>query len=240
MNPRQRRGVLLLLLSGIGALVLFFVTTSYVSGVNAQVAPLVTVYAAAQDLPAYTQLTEDAVEPVQVPERWAPPTSVREVSDLVGRRVAYGMEAGSYVGTDALLPPSAIGDDEREIAIQVDAVTGIAGRVAPGDLVDVYAIFGSADDGVSRNLVRNVRVVSVGGRQTRTATDGQGALADREVVPVTLALDPQEALSVTYADAFAISVRLVGLPPGIESQDRADESDRVDNTLLGIPLGDAP
>ena len=83
-------------------------------------------------------------------------------------------------------------DDEREIAIQVDAVTGIAGRVAPGDLVDVYAIFGTAEDGVSRNLVRNVRVISVGGQQTRTSTDGQGALADEAVVPVTLALDPQE------------------------------------------------
>ena len=61
---------------------------------------------------------------------------------------------------------------------------------------------------------------------------------DRDVVPVTLALDPQDALAVTYADAFAVSVRLVGLPPGIESQDRADESDRVD-PLLGIPLGGA-
>lgn len=240
MNPRQRRGVLLLLLSGLGALALFAVTTNYVSGVNARVAPLVTVYAASQDLPAYTQLTEDTVEAVEVPERWAPRTTVREVADLVGRRVAYGIEAGTWVGTDALLPPSAIGDDEREIAIQVDAVTGIAGRVAPGDLVDVYAIFGTAEDGVSRNLVRNVRVISVGGQQTRTSTDGQGALADEAVVPVTLALDPQEALSVTYADAFAVSVRLVGLPPGIESQDRADESDRVDNRQLGIPVGDQP
>jgi len=240
VNPRQRRGVLLLLLSGLGAIGLFALTTNYVSGVNAQVAPLVTVYAAAQDLPAYTQLTEDAVEPVQVPERWAPRSTVREVADLVGRRVAYGVQEGTWIGSDALLAPSAIGDDEREIAIQVDAVTGIAGRVSPGDLVDVYAIFGTAEDGVSRNLVRNVRVISVGGLQTRPSTDGQGALADREVVPVTLALDPKEALSVTYADAFAVSVRLVGLPPGIENQDRADESDRVDNRQLGIPLGDQP
>lgn len=238
MNPRQRRGVLLLLLSGLGALVLFAVTTSYVSSVNAQVAPLVTVYAAAADLPAYTQLTEDDVQPVEVPERWAPPTTVREVADLVGRRVAYGMDAGTWVGTDALLPPSAIGDDEREIAISVDAVTGIAGRVSPGDLVDVYAVFGTAEDGVSRTLVRNVRVVSVGGQQTRAATDGAGALADQEVVPVTLALDPQEALSVTYADAFALSVRLVGLPPGIENQDRRGEFNRVDNDQLGIPRAD--
>lgn len=235
MNPRQRRGVLLLLLSGLGALVLFGVVTSYVSGVNAQVAPLVTVYAARDAIPAYTQLSEQDVEAVEVPERWVPDTGVRDVADLVGRRVAYSMQPGTWVGTDALLPPSAIRDDEREIAIQVDAVTGLAGRVEPGDLVDVYAVFGDAEDGVSRTLVRNVRVVSVGGQQTRREPDQQGALAEQSVVPVTLALAPQEALSVTYADAFAVSVRLVGLPPGIEQQDRRGEFNRVDNERLGIP-----
>lgn len=234
MNPRQRRGVLFLLLSALGAITVFALTVSYVSSVNAKVAPVVTVYRASASIPAYGEITPAMVKAVEVPERWVPPSAVRDLDDLTGRRVAYTVAAGTYLGQDVLLPESALNRDEREIAIDVDAVTGIAGRLSSGDLVDVYAVFGDREAGSSQVLVRNVRVVSVGGVQTRSQETAQGALADREVVPVTLALRPDDALKVTYADAFATSVRLVGLPPGIQSQDRRTEPSTVDTTALGL------
>ena len=124
-----------------------------------------------------------------------------------------------------LVPESDLTSAQREIAINVDAVTGVAGRVAPGDFVDIYAVFAETETVPAqvRVLVRGVRVISVAGSQT-IVKEGGGGLAEQQVVPVTLALDPNDALAVTYAGAFAAEVRLVGLPNGV-AEDRTGEID---------------
>ena len=70
MNPRQRRGVLFILLSVVLAVVVFFLVASYVGNVSSQVGSVVTVYRAADDLPAYTTLDESTIVADEVPERW--------------------------------------------------------------------------------------------------------------------------------------------------------------------------
>lgn len=240
MNPRQRRGVLFILLAGVGALVVFFLVARYVGGVNSQVAPLVTVYQAARDIPAYRVLDSASVVPVQMPERYVPPQALREADQLSGQRVGFSVAKGTLLGADMLLPVSELNNNEREIAIQVDAVTGIAGRVVTGDFVDIYAVFADDDQnggGTSSVLVQNVRVVSVGGRQTRSRETGEGALREEAILPVTVALEPEDALKVTYADSFAVAVRLVGLPPGIQTEDRTGEFASVDDRTLNQERG---
>lgn len=54
----------------------------------------------------------------------------------------------------------------------------------------------------------------------------------QNVIPVTLALQTDAALSVTYANSFAKEVRLVGLPPGV-AQDRSREKKTFDAKRLG-------
>lgn len=236
MNPRQRRGVLFILLAALGAIVVFFMVAGYVSRVNSQVAPLVTVYRAAQPIPAYAELSASNLQAVEVPERYVPAQALREGAELTGQRVSFNVARGTIIGADMLLPPSALNSNEREIAIEVDAVTGIAGRIASGDFVDIYAVFQSDEGvGVSQVLVRNVRVVSVGGVQTRSRRTSEGALSEAKLLPVTVALEPEDALKVTYADSFAVAVRLVGLPPGIQTEDRDGEAGAVDAGSLGLP-----
>jgi pilus assembly protein CpaB len=236
MNPRQRRGVLFILVAGLGALVVFFMVARYVGNVNSQVAPMVTVYQAAQRIPAYTELSSANVTAVQIPERYVPATALREGTTFAGQRVSFNVARGTLLGSDMLLPPSELNQNEREIAIQVDAVTGIAGRIASGDFVDIYAVFESDERrGTSQVLVRNVRVVSVGGVQTLSRRTSEGALRETNLLPVTVALEPQDALKVTYADSFAIAVRLVGLPPGIQTENRDGEETSVDARSLGLP-----
>jgi pilus assembly protein CpaB len=229
--------VLFILLAGAGAMVVFLMVARYVGGVNSQIAPMVTVYQAAQNIPAYRELTADNVVAVEVPQRYVPPQALREGTQLSGQRVGFTIAKGTFIGADMLLPPSELNANEREIAIQVDAVTGIAGRIASGDFVDIYAVFATQDGtgGNSQVLVQNVRVVSVGGRQTRNKETAEGALREAEVLPVTVALEPEDALKVTYADSFATAVRLVGLPPGIQTESRTGELDSVDSSSLGLP-----
>ena len=139
-----------------------------------------------------------------------------------------------------LIPNSSLSSTERELAINVDPVTGVAGRVRPGDRVDVYAVFGDVP-GLPKQvriLQRNVRIVSIAGQQTVTQQNSDGT-RESEVIPVTLAVEPEAALSITYASAFAQEVRLVALPSDV-GVNRTNESDTFDASKLGgqaIPEG---
>lgn len=228
-----------MLLAGLAAVVLFFVAVNYVSSVNAKVSPTTTIYRTSGEIPAYSVIEEGDLEAVEVPEKWTAPQATTQISTVVGRRAAFNVAPGTYVGDDMLLPPSSLNANEREIALTVDAKTGIAGRVRSGDFVDVYAVFGEdAGTGTSRVLVRGIRVVSVRGVETRSEATSDDQLEEKQVIPVTLALKPEDALSVTYADAFATDLRLVGLPPEATGTNREDERDEVNAGDLDIPQGE--
>lgn len=229
-----------MVLSVLVAVAVFVILTNYVRGVSSQVGPTTTVYAAAGPIEPYTPLGEANLEPVQVPERWTAPTSRLELPELEGRRVPFRLEAGTVVSSDMLVPPSDLSPTEREIAINVDAVTGVAGRVRPGDRVDMYAVFADVAGlpAQVRVLVRDVRVVTLGGTQTVTEADSDG-VTENEVIPVTLALEPDDSLAVTYANAFAEEVRLVALPTDAGA-DRSGDVDTFDAGNLGgtaVPEG---
>jgi pilus assembly protein CpaB len=238
VNPRQRRGAFLMVLAALAAVALFITVTRYVSSVNSQIAPTVTVYQAADDLQAYATIDAASIEKVEIPRKYAPKSAIADAKEVIGRRVSFNIASGTYLGSDMILPPSSLNQNEREIALTVDSKTGIAGRVRSGDFVDVYAVFGEEGSGTSRVLVRSVRVVSVGGVETRREPTSRDELDEQQVVPVTLALEPDDALRVTYADAFALSVRLVGLPPGIQNDNRSKEPSGVDTETLRLPEGE--
>lgn len=237
MNPRQRRGIVLIALSAVVAIAVFVIVTNYVRSVASQVGPLTTVYAAAAPIDAYSPLGATNLTPIEVPQRWAAPSSRLELPDLEGRRVGFRLESGTVVTSDMLVPVSELSPTEREVAINVNPVTGVAGRVRPGDRVDVYAVFSNVAGlpKQSRVLVREVRVVSIGGVQTVSDTTSEG-LTQNDVIPVTLALEPDDALAVTYATAFADEVRLVALPTDT-GVDRSGDIDSFDaGSLGGVPV----
>jgi pilus assembly protein CpaB len=119
--------------------------------------------------------------------------------------------------------PPELATGEREIAILVDAETGVAGKISPGSIVDIVATFGADDqEGVppeSTVVVPGARIIDVGRPELKGGNGVQEQEADpTTVVPVTFALDPKEALTVTYAESFAAEVRLALLRPGEESE----------------------
>lgn len=230
-----------MVLSVLVAMSVFVILTNYVRGVSSQVGPLTTVYRASAAIEAYTPLSEANLEPVQVPERWSSPASRLELPELDGRRVGFRIEPGTVVSSDMLIPPSDLSSTEREVAINVDPVTGLAGRVRPGDRVDMYSVFADVPGlpAQVRVLVRDVRVVSIGGRQT-VVESTDGGVEQNDVIPVTLALEPADSLAVTYANSFAEEVRLVALPSDVGT-DRSVDADSFDAGNLGgtpVPVGE--
>lgn len=241
MNPRQRRGLLFLLLAGVLASAVFFAVSRYVAQIESQVGPRVTVYQVSQPIDPYRPLGASNVEAIEVPRRWAAPTAVTSLRELEGRRVGFELSAGTVITSDMLIPSTDLSPTERELAINVNSVTGVAGRVRPGDRVDIVAVFADVPGlpKQARVLVRDVRIVSIGGRQTVPDTTGGELAGTQDVVPVTLALEPKDSLAVTYAAAFALEVRLIALP-GDVGANRGDDVDDFDAEDLGgaaVPEG---
>jgi len=220
-------------LSVVVAIGVFAIVTNYVREVSSQVGPMTTVYRAIEPIAAYQPLTVDNVEPVEVPARWTSASAQLEFSDIEGRRAPFRLQSETVVTKDILIPTSDLSPTEREIAINVNSETGVAFRVAPNDRVDIYAVFEDVPGlpAQVRVLVRDVRVVTVEGEQTVRSSDDEG-LRETSVLPVTLALEPNDALSVTYANAFASEVRLVALPTDVGT-DRTGDRDQFDAGDLG-------
>jgi pilus assembly protein CpaB len=225
MNPKQRRGVLFIVLATLGAGAIFFMVASYVASVQAAVGDYESVLRLRTDVPPYKAVTGDLVEEVKVPRRWLPPTAVNTKAELRGQVASAQLQRGSYLQADMLTPPPSLAPGQREIAILVDAETGVAGKIQPGGLVDIYATF-EGSKGVaasSKVVVKQARIIDVGAieRITDQNPEEPGAFQADQVVPVTFALTVQESLILTFAESFATKVRLALIGGGDTSNPNA-------------------
>lgn len=207
MNPRQRRGVLLMAVAGLGALAVFVSVIGYVGNVRRQVGALGPVLRLVRDMQPYEPIDSSMVEVVQVPDRWVPETAVRDIRAVEGMVAGTTLARGSYLQSGMLVARPALAQGEREIAILVDAETGVAGKVRPGSVVDIYATYAGSRERPARSqiIVTNALVIDVGDVRTERGGDD---FEESAVVPVTFALTVRESLAVTYAESFADHVRL--------------------------------
>jgi pilus assembly protein CpaB len=228
MNPRQRRGLLLLVLSGLGLLAVFVLVASYVSDVRTEVDPKIKLLALQKPVKAYQSIPDDAVTEITMPRRWAPRTALRDRGQLVGFVAGTDLQRDSLLQKDMLIAPPDLGPGQREVAILVDAETGVAGKIGPDSVVDIVGTFaGDTERGISPRstvVVPAARIIDVGQTQLKGGRGVQQAEADpQEVVPVTFALTPKQQLAVTHAESFAQEVRLALRRPGDIAPLKKDE-----------------
>lgn len=215
MNPRQRRGVALLVVAAVGAGIVLVTLADYVGEVRSRVGPMTTVLELRSSAGVNQEITPDMVRPVQVPRRWAPRTALSDPDSLVGNVAVADMPAGLRLQRGMLSPPPALEAGQRELTILVGADTGVAGRIQAGDYVDIAATFSGGQDEPPRSqiLVPRARIVGLGlpERVTRRAPgrSDNAPPVTQERLPVTFALTPPQTLVVTYAESFANEVRLV-------------------------------
>lgn len=213
MNSRQRRGAVLLVLSALAAIGAFAGVLAVVRDVNSKVGPEETAYRLKQDVAPYRELTPDQFERTAMPRRWLPRTAITDLADVRGKIAVTQLHKGSLLQNDMIVDRPALEPGQQEIAILIDASTGVAGKINPGARVNIYATFEAKNDkGVdqSRLIVESARVIDVG---RLTALDPSQSANDRrrtatEAVPITFALGPVDAQRVAYAESFAEHVRL--------------------------------
>jgi pilus assembly protein CpaB len=183
-----------------------------------------TVLRLAHDVDAFKPLPDGAVEKIQVPRHWEPASALHSLDEISGKVAASKLTAGSYLQQGSLVAPPDLKSGEREVAISVDAASGVAGKISRGDAVDIYATFPAANNVQPRSeiIVAGARVMEVGVPTTQRTSD-KGGFSEGKVVPVTFAVTLPESLVLTYAESFATKVRLGLLAPGDHASLSSDQ-----------------
>ena len=119
---------------------------SVIRDVNSKVGPEVAAYRLKDDIAPYKELTADQFEKVEMPERWLSSTAVTDLSQIRGKIAVTQLEKGSLLQTDMIVDRPALEAGQQEIAIMIDASTGVAGKINPGSRVNIYATFEAEDD----------------------------------------------------------------------------------------------
>jgi pilus assembly protein CpaB len=221
MNPRQRRGVLFLAVAIVGAVAIFFAVVGYVNDVESQVGNRVQGYVLRGDVRAYQPLAADQLEKVEIPSRWLPDGSIGDLSVLSGRVTSANLKKGTLLQDSNLVAQPSLRAGEREIAILVDAETGVAGKVQSGDRVDVWATFGNDVTGSgprTKLIAQDLLVINVGLKVSRQRENDGGGVTSAQSVPVTFATAQSQIKALSFAESFAAETRLALRPPGDTTQ----------------------
>ncbi|MGW1889674.1 Flp pilus assembly protein CpaB [Streptomyces sp. NPDC002004] len=226
MNSRQRRGVILLLLSVLCAFGAFAGVLSVISDAKSKVGPEVTAYQLKSDVAPYTVLRTSQFEKVSMPKRWLSRNAVTDISEINGKIAVTQLRSGSLLQNDMIVKRPALQPGEQEIAIMIDAETGVAGKITPGSTVNVFATFAGDRQGVpakSKIIVSNARVLDVGRLTPLQPKEGDRGGQPTEAVPITFALNTLNAQRIAYAESFAEHVRLALVAPGSDTTIRPSE-----------------
>ncbi|MCP3766738.1 MULTISPECIES: Flp pilus assembly protein CpaB [unclassified Streptomyces] len=230
MNSRQRRGVILLLLSILCALAAFAGVLSVINDVESKVGPEVTAYRLKSDVAPYTPLSTGQFEKIEMPQRWLSENAVTDLGDIRGKIAVTTLREGSLLQNDMIVNQPALKPGQQEVAIMIDAATGVAGKITPGSSVNVYATFEGEREGApdqSKIIVTNAKVLDVGRITALEPDENDRGRQPTDAVPITFALSAIDAQRITYAESFAQRVRLALVAPGgdttVPEQDRTYE-----------------
>ncbi|GAA4716602.1 Flp pilus assembly protein CpaB [Sphingomonas lutea] len=142
---------------------------------------------------------------------------------LMGTVVRYALTAGQPATRGSLVGPNdrgflaaALSPGMRAITVPVNASTGVAGFVFPGDRVDMVLtqeVKGGGDGDplkVSETIVRNIRVLATD--QRISSTDAEGKTQVRTFSNVTIEVTPRLAEKIVVAQSvgtLSLSLRSI-------------------------------
>jgi pilus assembly protein CpaB len=222
-----------------GAGVLVFAFLAWVSlhppAAPAPVVPKVVVLAAANVLRAGTLLKPEDVEAREMVESDAPAGARRDTpqarSELFGAMVrqtllqhqvvlpADVMRPGDHGFLAAVLTPG-----KRATSVGVDAVSGTAGLIWPGDHVDLILTQDIGEQGgdggkkiAAETVLKDVRVIAI---DQQLVQGGQGGAGGEGGRTVTLEVSPEDVERVAVATRLghlSLAVRPVDAAPGSDS-----------------------
>lgn len=150
---------------------------------------------------------QGALNPAYI-TRTAQPDAITELEGSILRRaLAQGepMREDSLTGPGDGLLSAALPSGKRAIAIRISAESTAGGFILPHDRVDVLhtrANQAAESGGLTRTLLRNVRVLAIDQRAEESAQEeGSGSVVGKTA---TLELDPDQAEKITAAESTGL------------------------------------
>ena len=223
MTRGSRMLLFLAIAAGLVAAVLVFVALSQNDDGTVTVSPgegSAKVVVAAQNIPAGTEITQDMVKTLEVPEALLVAGAYTESATLVGQTARIPILSGEQI------PASKIGaaDDgeglsfvvpkgKRAVSVSINEVTAVGGLLRPGDRVDVFVSYvEDSADGQSfgrvlvYTILQDIEVLSVAQEAqtplpapaTDQAPEGQQGLSTSGQLPEDVKEQPN-AGTVTVA-----------------------------------------
>lgn len=158
------------------------------------------------DIPSGVKLRDNMVAPVELAKGDVMTAgAITDPFEAIGKLTISGIKAGEVVTKSKLVDSSGgvpIKEGMRAVTIAVDSVGGVNGAIQSGSAVDVLTILPQGDHKLTRTILQNIPVVSVGGGSPAAPAPGQQKSAPSgSVSSVTLAVTPQQAEMLVLANA---------------------------------------
>ncbi len=207
----DRRSLIVLGIAVVIGLFAVYIANSWFSGREQQqvqreeAQEVVQVVVASQDLAFGTPLDDDTIRLVDWPADSMPSGAVTAIerinngSNVAIRPIAAGEPVLISRISDRAILSANIPDDMRAMTVPIDAVSGVAGFIFPGDVVDVFLTRQIPGDGAESHdqmvtvVQENVQVLAV--EQRASENDTQPAVGSN----ATLLVDQFQAQKLTLA-----------------------------------------
>jgi pilus assembly protein CpaB len=162
---------------------------------------------ARMDLQAGMLLEIDHVAIRDVPLQWVGPDgfSADDVDHVIGKRLLRSVVGGEPLSRSALSDPEPlalkhqISPGRRAVTIPVDHVSSLSGRLAPGDVVDLFVTFLHEGRRITTLLMASVPVLSTD-RPVLAEQLPMENPSSRLMTAVTLEVTPSQALKLIAAN----------------------------------------
>ncbi len=161
-------------------------------------------------------ITKDMVTLVES-EMPPPSGAVTQLSQAVGKMVKSPIIAGEPVMQTKLLDGDGfitVNGGMRAITIKTDSIGGLNGALSPGVHVDILVTITNNDNTVSKTLLQDIQVISVGNSSDAGGAGGPGgrgaSAGSRAGNAVTVAVTPKQAELLALANklgSFHLTLR---------------------------------
>jgi pilus assembly protein CpaB len=178
---------------------------------------------AGKDIAPQVPITPADIAIKEIPVEYIQPGVVSSIEEAVGQIASTPIIAGEQILKTKLLPPGKIGKSlseitppgKRAVSISPANIVNIANLIRPGDHVDVLALITLPDRTGQANvkapsprlipLFQNVEILAVGSEFVASLAAAASQQAKKEPAKavaagttITLALDPQQAVLLTF------------------------------------------
>ncbi|HWI65215.1 MAG TPA: Flp pilus assembly protein CpaB [Symbiobacteriaceae bacterium] len=165
-----------------------------------------------------TRVAEPQLVLKQVPKTVLTGSEFTAVKDVVGQVTNVQLEAGEVVLKSRVVPEGKgtmayrIPQGMRAITIRIDELSGVAGNVNPGDLVDLILVLQEKkpDRPVASSRLIYEGVVVLGKGPAAGTVDGAAksggapAAGEQKLTSLTLAMKPEHAVEVALAEQIGL------------------------------------